>query len=363
MKRPHGHIAALGRMAWAVLAALAFAAPVGAGERVTWTNHAALHAEYDDNVYKTTDDVEGDLLARVFFDSKLDLHPNRANLVTLDYTLGAKKFADLIDQDTLINQVMMQYENTTISNTYIGGDATLKLRNIRDGEEDYNKVILNSFAGHYFARGVSGQVNASYTRFDFRNYDYYDYWTQAYGIELNKSISHALGFGVHYLIEDKNYPFFAFENVVSDRDSVFLDETDELRQDTLHEVGFKFSSFYFVLVNFAYDFQVNDSNSYGDSYYHHRLRLMVSKSLTPTTNLHLFAVANFRDSDEQVLIPHSYSVEEDDENYNQLVAKLNRKVGERIWLEARYARFWSQYSVSQFNFSKNVYSLGASFNF
>lgn len=347
---------------WAALGP-PWAAGARADDRVQWNNLASVLAEYDDNVYKTVNNVDGDFLARVFFDSRLDLLASPSNTMTFDYTLGAKKFAGLDDQDTLINQILAQWVNRGIKDTFLGGAATVKLRNVRDGEEDYNKVILNGFIGRYFTQGVTGRFDAAYTRFDFKNYDFYDYWTQSFGLEIKKSVSHALSFGTRYVIEDKHYPFAAFENVAADDGSVFLVENDELRVDTLHDVGVFMNSFYYVLIAFSYDLQINDSNSYGDSYYHHRLRLGLSRAVAQGTNVHLFAVANFRDSYQEVLIPHSYSIEEDDENYNQIVAKLSQRLTDRWWVELRYARFWSQYSVREFNFTKNVYSVGVSCTF
>ncbi|MCZ7582150.1 MAG: hypothetical protein M5R36_01785 [Deltaproteobacteria bacterium] len=357
MKRPP--------LVFALLAGLLLCgAPPAAGQSPKrFQSLATVLAEYDDNVYKTVSDEESDFLARLYFDARLAYAVTPRNRLDAAYTLGAKKFAEKTDEDTLINQLALRYSNTGITNTYLGGETTLKFRNIRDEEEDYNKLIARAFAGRYFAKGVSGEIFGAYTRFDFRTYDFYDYWTQSFGAEVKKAFSHAASMGFHYIFEDKHFPFRAYENLPTAEGEVFLRETSELRNDTAHEVGFFVAASSFVLVNFGYDLLMNDSNSYGDVYYNHRFRLAVSKAITDRLNAHLFAIANFRDSFQKVLIPHSFSVEEDDENFNQLVAKTAYRITGRFWLEARYSRFWSQYSVRDFNYTKNTYALGLSTSF
>lgn len=352
------HLMAVGLMAAAALSGDAHAA-----EKIKWSNQAVILGEYDDNVYKIVDQVEGDFLARAFFDTRLTLPAGDSNTLLLAYTLGAKKFVELVDQDTLINQLLLRFVNREKENTYFGGDGRFKLRKIRDGDEDYNKTILNAFAGHYFAPGVSGRINMGYTRFDFRAYDYYDYWTQAFGLAVKKAYSHALGLGLHYTYEDIHYPIFAYENAATAGGDVFLKRRDELRHDVLQEVGFFFSSNRYLLSDLRYTLQVNNSNSYGDTYYNHRVRLTLSKALTDNTNLHFYALTNFRDSYQEVLIPRSFSIEEDDENTNRVMIKINRSLSDNLWLEGRYGRMWSQYSVRRFKFQKNTYSLGLSSSF
>ncbi len=334
-----------------------------AGQSLKWENQAVVLAEYDDNVYKVVNDIEGDFLARVFFDSKLTLPSDGPNGVTFGYTLGAKKFASEISQDTIINQFLVRAVNRSLAKTYFGGEGRLKFRNIQDGDEDYNRLDLDGFAGHYFAPGVSGEAHAGYTRFDFKTYDFYDYWTQRFGLQMKKAFSAQLLLGFYYTFEDKHFPFNAYENVATSGGSVFLKETDEQRNDTLQEIGMFITSAHWILCNFRYTLQINNSNSFGDGYYNHRMRLTLSKSLTENINAHLLAIANIRDSYEEVLIPRSFSIEEDDENYNQILVKLNRQLSENVWLEARYGRLWSQYSVRRFRFNKNTYSFGLSVNF
>jgi hypothetical protein len=304
-----------------------------------------------------------DFLARLYYDLRLNLYPNYDNIFLLNYQGGAKKYFEIDDQDTLINLARFGYTNTNLKNTFLGTDAWLKIRKIRSGEEDYNKLIWDVFAGHEFGKGVTGQLRGGYARFDFKTYNYYDYWLQRYGVIVQKSYGTTLNLSVQYFFQEKHFPFAAYENFGTETDEVFLTETNKKRTDVLHEPAVFLQISKWLLVDFVYLFQINQSNSYGDSYYNHRLSLSLSKAILKDTNLHLFGVAQFRDSFEKVLIPHSYSIEEDDENYNSVAAKVTHRFTDWVSLEVGYSRYWTTYSSRDLNFVKNLYSIGAAFNF
>lgn len=326
-------------------------------------NRATLSFEYDDNVYKSNRDEEGDFLGRLYYDFRLNYFPTVNNQLSCNYQGGVKKYIETIDQDTLVNQIKLGYTNFSIDKSYLGTESTLKIRNIRSAQEDYNKFIGDLFAGHEFGKGINGEIRGGYTRFDFKSYNYYDYWLQRYGFNLQKSFTAKYLFAVQYFLQDKHFPFYAYTNVGSETGDVFLGETDEKRRDTLHEPALMFRFSGWLLLDFSYLLQINQSNSYGDSYYNHRFTLGMSKAVMKNTHLHLLAIAQFRDSSEEVLIPHSYSIEEDDENYNSVRAKVSQRITDYLFAEVGYSRYWTTYSSRDLNFVKNLYSIGLAVNF
>jgi hypothetical protein len=334
-----------------------------AADKVSLSNRTSLSAEYDDNVFKASDDVEGDFLGRLFNDFRFHAYPTANNALLLNHQFGIKKYIEIDQQDTLINLARLGYTNTSIDNSFLGVEASLKVRNIRSGEEDYNKAIIEGFAGHEFGAGVTGQVRGGYTRFDFRSYNFYDYWLQRYGFVLQKTYGPQLIFGVHYFFQEKHFPFNAFENFGSESGGVFLIEKGERRLDVLHEPAVFLQASYWLLADFSYLLQINQSNSYGDSYYNHRFTLGLSKAIAKKTHLHLIGVAQLRDSSESVLIPHSYSIEEDDENYNSVALKITHRFTDVISMDVGYSRYWTSYSSRELNFVKNLYSIGVSASF
>ena len=358
-KRRKGPVIALGL---AVMLLLQSVSPAYA-DKVFVKNRATLSAEYDDNVYKGSRDIEGDFLGRLYYDFRLNAYPTVNNLISFNYQGGVKKYLRIEEQDTLVNQLRLGYTNASLRQAFLGTEATLKKRNIRSGEEDYTKFIGEVFAGKEFDKGITGQVRGGYTRFDFRSYNYYDYWLHRYGVIIQKSFGPTLNFATQYFFQEKHFPFNAFENVGGLQGGVFLSETNERRRDILHEPAIFLQYSWWLLADFTYLLQINESNSYGDSNYNHRFTLSLSKSIWKGTNLHLFGVTQFRDSYEKVLIPHSYSIEEDDENYNSVTAKVTQKFTDYLTMEVGYSRYWTSYSSRDLNFVKNLYSLGIAFSF
>ncbi len=337
--------------------------PIFGGEKITLKNRATLSVEYDDNVYKAGNGIEADFLGRAYYDFNLNLFPTFNNIFLINYKGGLKKYFKIKQQDTLVNLFRLGYTNTSIKSSFFGVDGSWKIRNIRKGDEDYNKLVLEGFAGREFGKGIIGQFRGGYTRFDFKTYNYYDYWFHRYGFLLQKHFGTSFNFAVQYFFQEKLFPFNAYRNLGSETEDVFLAEIDEKRHDILHEPALYLQYSKWLLVEFSYLMQINESNSYGDSYYNHRLSLSLSKMIFKNTNIHLFAVTQFRDSYEKVLIPHSYSIEEDDENYNSLAIKISHKFNKYISVEGGYSRFWTAYSSQDLNFRKNLYSVGVAVNF
>lgn len=331
--------------------------------KVVLGNRATLSFEYDDNVYKSQKNVEDDGLARLYYDLKLNFYPNVENILLVNYQGGAKKYFQIEEQDTLVNLFRLGYTNRSLENSFLGTDASFKMRNIRSGEEDFNKLIAELYAGHEFEKGIVAQIRGGYTLFDFQTYDYYDYWLHRYGLIVQKSFGTSFNFAVHFFFQEKHFPFNAYNNLESKTDDVFLSLSNRKRRDILFEPALFIQFYKWLLFDFSYTMQINQSNSYGDSYYNHRLSVGLSKTIFKNTNLHLFGVAQFRDSNEKVLIPHSYSIEEDDENYNTVAAKLSHRFTDYVSLEVGYSRYWTAYSTRDINFVKNLYSVGVAFNF
>lgn len=336
---------------------------------VNLSNLASVSFEYDDNVYLAGRDLTSDGLGRIFCDFGVHWAPTPAHLLYGAYEFGGKLYINESEQDTAINQLQLGYTNYSISSVYIGGLASGKLRNVRDGQEDYFKLITEAFAGKRFGSSFNAEINAEYSQFDFRNFNYYDYWTQAYGMQLRYDHERIWTLGTGYQFSRKTFPFNALQNVGPEEGNVLLLESDERRLDTLHEVHLfgRYQTILFdrvpFLLNGSYLLQINDSNSYGDSYINHRFMLGLSQDLFEGTNLHILGIFQLRDSSEKVLIPHSYSIEEDDENYNQVQVRITHGFTNYLRAFVGYSRYWTIYEHDELNFVKNLYALGLTVSF
>jgi hypothetical protein len=351
----------------AICLCLLAATTATAAGSVELNNRVSVSTEVDDNVFNANRGLVADALGRLFYDLSLDWYFTPNNLWRTNYTLGGKLFANERDEDTIINQLQLGYTNFSIPTVQMGLLGSAKLRNIRDAEEDYLKFTGEAFAGKRFIDSIYTGVHALYSEFDFRGTEYYDYWTQNYGADVRYDYERKLSFGVGYDYERKTYPFNALRNIGAK--DIVLVEQDEKRADNLHEVraSFRYQTAFFehypFFATLIYAFQRNQSNSYGDSYDNHRVTVGVSQNVLPDTSLHLLGTFQFRDSAEKVLIPHSFSIEEDDENYNQMQARAMHGFTDYMSLFVSYQRFWNVYEHDRLSFVKNLYAVGLTFRF
>ncbi len=354
---------------WLVLACLltALASTVTLAGEAELENRVSLSAEYDDNVFKANRDLTADFLGRLFYDFDLDWYFTPNNLWLTNYQLGGKLYAQERDEDTIINRLQLGYMNFSIPTVKLGLTGTVKLRNIRNGEEDYLKFIGRAFAGKRFMDSIYAELHAEYNEFDFRGSEYYDYWTQLYGLDCRYDYKRTFSFGFGYDYERKVHPFNALRNI--GENDVVLVARDENRVDNLHEVrtSLRYQTAFWEQLPFfatvAYTFQRNKSNSYGDSYDNHRVTVGLSQYVLQDTSLLFLGTFQLRDSTEKVLIPHSYSIEEDDENYNQFQVRLSHTFTDYFSLYGNYQRFWNYFEHDRLSFIRNLYAVGANFRF
>lgn len=339
---------------------------------VDLANRASVFFGYDDNVYNANRDLKADWLGRLFYDFGLKWKIDPKNTLTTSYRLGGKAYIAETDEDTIINQLSLDYTTASIPYLLFGVNGTAKLRNIRDAEEDYLLWDGRTFVGHWFSDKESihrfyTEAHAAYREFDFRGTEYYDYWTQLYGADVRYHYLRDFSCGLGYDFQEKTYPYDAYENIGAA--DVVLVEVNKRRVDKLHEI--KASSTYMTSFSEAlslrvlgdYVYQYNGSNSYGDSYNNHRVGLNLGLSIYEKSQLIFSGIYQTRQGTEKVLIPHSYDIEEDNENYNQLAVRFNQEITEYFSMSLNYHRYWSQNENERLNFVKNVYLLGLTFIF
>jgi hypothetical protein len=348
----------------AILAALVVvsAAPAAADDRVTLAHLLAATVDYDSNVFDSVNRPEHDFLARLFYDFRFDFAPKPAHALTLGAQVGAKKYFAFARQDTLVTLVRVGYAFRGLPATVLGVDVEGKMRWVRDGDEDYGKAIASAYAQHSFEQRFRLRADGEAAWFDVRRYDYFDYWYQRYGLALGKGFGEVVDLELHYAFRHQGFPIPAYTNLGT-RDAVLLRESGRRRADNLHEVGADLMVTKWLLARAGYAFQVNASNSYGDSYYNHKVTVALSKAILDPLSMHALFILQVRDAVDPVLIPATLQVEETDESLSQITGKLAYRVTEWVSLEGKYSRFWSQYVGEDLDFVKDQVSVGATFRF
>jgi len=357
---------------WLVAALLLAAAlgppPARAGETDV-SNRVAVSLEYDDNVYNTHRLPKGDELGRLFYDFGLNWYMTPNNLWLTNYDLGGRLYFHEDPEDALINQLMLGYTNYSIPTVQFGATLTGKLRNIRSAEEDYLKTIARAFAGVRIVDMFYVGAHAEYSQFNFRAFRGYDYWTERAGGEARYDWGRAFSVGLGYDYEQKTFPYYrALKNIGTATNAVLI-ESAAARVDDLNEASLQlryqhtFLEELPFLGTFSYMYQNFDSNSYGDTYGNHLISLGLSQYATPNLSLHFLGVFQVLGAHQKLVIPFNYAVEEGDENFSQLEARVNYEFVEHLSVYAAFRRYWTTYPNDPFNFVKDLYAIGFSASF
>jgi hypothetical protein len=351
-----------------IVVALAWRPPGAAASDMDIQNRVSVALENDDNVYLTHTGVRADELGRLFYDFDLNWRITPNNLWQTDYQLGAKVYFHQTSQDAIINQLQLGYMNFSIPTVQFGVQATGKLRLIDSALEDYLKFIGRGFVGDRFLDAFYVGVHAEYSQFYFRAYRDYDYWTQRYGADARYDHQRDFSAGVVYDFERKTFPYDAFRNIGGAANPVLV-QGIRPRADDLNEVTaqFRYQTTFAetlpFLGTFSYTYQDYRSNSFGDSYDNHRFTLGLSQYIVHELSVHFLGVYQIIEAGQKTLIPQSFTIEEEDENYNQVEARINYGFTENLSVYAGYHRYWSAFPNPQFSFVKNVYGVGFAASF
>ena len=331
--------------------------------QVQLANSVSLSADYDDNVFNAADHPEDDFLLRLFYSLDLDYPANKANLLYFRYRLGAKKYLNLISEDALINLGQFGYEYRGFTRQSVGAEVEAKLRNTRSTNDDYYKLIATGHWSYNFPMNFLLRLQGVYSQFDYRRYHYFDYWSQQYSLDLRKYFGYEFSAGFDYALQNKQYPTKAYTNIGSKNTGQILALSTRNRVDNEHDLTALAEYSGWLLAKFSYTFQINDSNSYGESYYNHRLVLALSKGIFKRTNVHLLGILQFAKSRDRVLLPHVFQIEEEDEDLSSVAFKVSQGILDWLSIEAQYSRYWDQLGYGRPVFQKDLYSLGVSMKF
>ncbi|MEZ4459596.1 MAG: hypothetical protein R3E66_07660 [bacterium] len=335
---------------------LAFVGATAFGqERVSGSVRAGM--EYDDNALRT-EAVEPvpDFLAR-YFTALTMQYPAAAprSSFVFDLAHGGKFFMAEPDADTLLTQVYVGYQQRLGQPIGIYAQLDIKDRTERISRRDYNRggggagldVFLGDFslrtgvAARYFAFKPSPDASSSNVESSSRVR--WDFLPSAYAA-LSYTYARRAFSTTRFLL----------------RDGLVEEDPNVERSDTFHVVSASVGWRGPVVLEAAYAYSVNDSNSYGQNLGRH------SADLTGTAALpwQLFLSAHLElqrtTYEDPVLIDADFLVDED--NRNSLVGSVARALGDSWEVEVRYSLYLQEFGVGS-DYSRQTVMLAAGYLF
>lgn len=349
-----------------LVGALSFLAALNAHATSDSDSSSAINQElslefgYDDNATKSYAEHISDWFAR--FAYGLALRPKVLENINLnvEYGLGIKKFFSQIERDTIAHRGIFDFQYS-FERAYIGVDAELRYRGIRNGLRNYIWMEAGSFLGLVFEKRAGVRIDAEFAKLDFEGSDYFDYWAQAYGMAFDYKPRPIL-FEISVRLEERNYWRPAYDAEFSG-DEMFLTVTDNARRDVRTSTATRLGWRDGFVLNALYQATNNDSNSYGRAFFEHTIGLEGGIPLFWKINVHAQALLKLREYAEKAPLPQSSMLEEEEEGLSEIGFSLTRPITDNIRAEVGYQRFWQAYTYYELEFYKDLVVAGVTIKF
>ena len=323
--------------------------------------------EYDSNVFKTFNNENGDFLTRLLFKNQGNYWLRPTLSLGWDYQGGGKKFIHDDAQDQIIQSISTPLHWIPSSKFQIFFDPDFKYQNERDSRDaaldDINEDFLStkSLLRMFIAlpNGFNVQPMGAFTYFHFYPTPTFSFTREEGGLTLEKRFKNvATGVTYNYLKQQFKQSF---------------------RQDTIQEISPYIQYLRKPFFALSYSYQFNDSNDPVFSFDNHKINFLTSflfgkshqgnpdQQPQARFSFHLIATLQLKNyssvfsetpEGERFLVTGS-----EDENFNNLIAKLNYHFHRKWAVETKYTRISNDLTNQVTKFARSLYYSGLRYDF
>ena len=321
--------------------------------------------EYDSNARRVAEGgqepVVSDWLTRWSFIGQTEyLSENRRHNINALYYTGGKLFFDEHDEDVLVNGADAGYRYRAARDVMLGVAGAAKDSTQKVSRRDY------STAGGYgqififlWPRSYT-ELRGGYRLFHYKPLHDFSYAGPAIGVNITQDLPYHFGVAAGYDFHYRNYEMKSYQRLVLSDGQEILNRTNQSRLDENHVVSASLEYRSDFILRGAYYFQLNNSNSAGESVQRHRVG--ATGTFTPGWDIYidLKATLQFTQFTDGLSVSQQFFLEEDDENQTSFSARISRLIYGPLAVEARYALYRNQFSEQDIRFMRQVVSLGLS---
>jgi hypothetical protein len=323
--------------------------------------------EYDSNVFKTFNNENGDFLTRLLFKNKGNYWTHPSLSIGWDYQGGGKKFIHDDAQDQIIQTASLPLHWVPSSKFQLFFEPDLKYQNERnkldadldDINEDFlsTKSALRMFIA--LPNGFNIQPMGSFTYFHFYPNQTFSFAREEGGVTVERR-SKNIATGVTYTFFKQQFK-------------------ESFREDSIQEISPYIQYLGKPFTALSYSYQVNNSNDPAFSFDNHKINFLTSflfgkihgddtaERPQARFSFHLIATLQLKNYDsvfsetpegERFLVTGS-----EDENFNNLIAKLNYHFHRNWALETKYTRISNDLTNQLTKFARSIYYGGLRYDF
>ncbi len=335
-----------------------------------------LSYEYDDNVREELTDPVQAQIAKFAYRGDVQWGDAGQQHLALTYQGGFKRHFGLISREQdikpqFVNEGSIDYERRITDRLALGGTFGLKNRKwLGDfffiNEDGFTRVNGGVSAMLNLVPVAPGgavrlEVGANWRRTNFENLD------QAFGshgkgayVNLTKQFGDDVTAEWSYSFDQARYPGRGTLEPGDDPQAIFGPRRDR-QEDHLHELGARVTWLGPVSIQASYEYRLNDSNSFGFSYFSHNAGIQVLRRLPWGLLAQVYGQVELRSFSEPVPNVTAGSLDTGEAQNNVFLLRMVKDVSRNYSIEVRYGRYRNESITLNDFYTKNVYAVGVNY--
>ena len=315
---------------------------------------------YDSNLYEVATGAQGGFASRFF--ATVDALPFRSDraAIKLQQQAGVKRLwtkapGQQTPGDVLVYHLEVAGQRRLGVRATVSGGGQVKFKQATrvPGEESYARVGLFAQVQARVSRALIAGAGARAGADDSRDALLPEVDYREWNAELRYAKSRRLTGRIHASWRRLDYDRQALVNI----GDYFVTPAGYAQRDRLHTLGIEGQAYPGMLVQIAYWYMVNHSNSFGYGYRAHRFQGMAVRHIGMNVDAQVFAQFQFRKYRETLSTAFGRASEVDEYEQTLGIFKLSRHLTAQYGVSLQYAFSRNGARQSDAFYRKHLYSL------
>ena len=322
-------------------------------------NRLQVGSEWDDNIYESRYASVSGQSFKALFDTRGTRKGGKL-AATFQFTGGYQAYPESAEENKLLNDVRGNISYRLARALRLGADGQIKLKFFVNTPWDYATGIGHVWTDIFLPNKFIARVSLGMNGLDYASYNFYDFEGRDASLSLSRQISTSLLMRATVSVQTHDYS----RNVLDAQlVNMQLYSSEDNQRDQLRSAGVYLQYIRAFLLTFAYQYQTNESNSYGLSYQRHRWQIFFSHSLPWALLLRCNATYQNKSYDEPLSLIISLEPDTEREESSFVILDISKDILPATALMLRYAWYQNESPLRSLYYQKHVLMLGLDYRF
>ena len=323
-----------------------------AQDQSMWRSRGRIQigTEYDSNIREDYDDPTESNSMRLMF----QYSGAKKNYLRLSYRGGYQGYWKHSEENKLINDLSLSSTVRASKRICFGVETRGRLKIFLNAIYDYAAGHAHAFTDIPLARTWVARMAYGREMLDYEDTDTFDYSGWYVRGSINKQLSKLFSLTTSFSTRNLSYdrPAFGYDRV-----DEFWYTVDSEQKDNIYQFSVLCELKRYLICNFSYSLERNNSNSYGFSYMRHRLQVVCGTNLHKTTMLRLLATFQSKKYAEDLrpFIPLELDTEREQSNF--IVADISYSIMKDLCAIVRIAWYNNESPLRSLYYDKFTASI------